>query len=247
MDADRQQHLSQIATRWSVVRQAHGGEPESAPDAQRELLERYSPAIYRYLAAAARDPDAADDLFQEFALRVVRGDFRRADPSKGRFRDFLKTALYHLVVDHQRRGRKRPVGLADAAVDPAAPPEPAPRPEDDEFARAWRAEVLARAWEALAAADREDGGSLHLVLRFRTDHPDVRSPEMAEQLSARLGRPVTAGWVRKRLHLARERFADLVVAEVARTAGDPAAVEQELLDLGLLDACRGALERRSRG
>ena len=48
------------------------------------------------------DADLADEMFQEFALRLVRGDFRNADAARGRFRFFLKTALYHLVVDAQR-------------------------------------------------------------------------------------------------------------------------------------------------
>jgi hypothetical protein len=57
---------------------------------------------------------------------------------------------------------------------------------------------------------------------------------------------VTAEWVRKRLFLAREKFTDLLLDEVARSLGDPSAdeVEQELIDLGLFDYCRAALERR---
>ena len=102
------QHLSQISTVWTVLHQANAG-PTSARDAgeaQTRLLQRYGAAIYRYLLAAVRDRDAADELFQEFALRFVRGDFSRADESRGRFRDFLKTALFHLVVDAQRRSRR---------------------------------------------------------------------------------------------------------------------------------------------
>ena len=44
-------------------------------------------------------------LAQEFALRFLRGDFRNADPGKGRFRDFLKRAVYHLMIDHHRARR----------------------------------------------------------------------------------------------------------------------------------------------
>ena len=68
---------------------------------------------------------------------------------------------------------------------------------------------------------------------------------MAEILSERLGRPVTAVWVRQMLFQARERFVDLVVAEVARTLRAPGReqVEQELLALDLLEYCRPGLDR----
>jgi hypothetical protein len=105
---------------------------------------------------------------------------------------------------------------------------------------------MARAWEGLERVERQTGQPLYTVLRFRTDHPGVRSPRMADQLSQRLGKPVTAEWVRKRLFHARQQFTDFLLAEVARSLGQPSReeLEQELVGLGLLDYCRPALERR---
>jgi RNA polymerase sigma-70 factor (ECF subfamily) len=239
------QHLSQLTTTWTALFQAHadGG---AAPAAQQVLLQRYGGAVYRYLLASVRDRDAADELFQEFALRLVRGDFRRADPGKGRFRDFLKTCLFHLVVDFQRRQKRGPVPLPPDAPEPADDAAPSAA-SDQEFQTIWLAELMNRAWAALAEAERREGRPLHAVLRFRTDHPELRSAEMAAQLSARLGRAVTAGWVRKQLMSARERFTDLLVEEAAQSLGTPTADElgQELADLGILDYCRDALGRRA--
>jgi RNA polymerase sigma-70 factor (ECF subfamily) len=239
------QHLSQISTTWTALYQAHGGSAESAKAAQWKLLQRYQAAVYRYLLAAVRDPDAADDLFQEFALRFLRGDFKRADPERGRFRNFLKTALYHLIVDHQRRHQHRPRPLPVDGPEPTAAAPP-PAESDSEFLTIWRAELMARAWDALAEHDRATGQHLHTVLRFRTDHPDVRSPQMAEQLAARVGKPLSPEWVRKRLYLAREKFTDLLLDEVTRSLDRPTPdeVERELLDLGLWEYCRAAFARR---
>lgn len=242
------QHLSQISTTWTVLFQAHGGPDAAVPAAQQQMLERYQAAVYRYLLAAVRDADVADDLYQEFALRLVRGDFKRANPERGRFRDFLKTSLYHLIVDHQRRQQRRPLSLGPDSPEPAG--EMSGEMESDrEFLAIWRAELLQRTSDALLRVEKQTGQPLHLVLRFRTDHPDVRSPRMAEQLTARLGRPVTADWVRKRLHVAREKFTELLLEEVERSLERPTPdeVERELIDLGLLDYCRPALERRRRG
>src|SRR5207244_8784969 len=106
------QRLSRISTLWTVVLQAHQGSAEAVTKAQQLLMQRYSGAVYRYLLGAVRDPDVAADLSQEFALRFVRGDFRRAAPERGRFRDYVKIALVHLVDDYYRSRRARPRQLA---------------------------------------------------------------------------------------------------------------------------------------
>jgi len=242
---ERQEHLSHISTLWSVVKRAHADDAETeAGRAQERLIDRYGPAIHRYLLGAVRDADQADELFQEFALRLVRGDFRRADESRGRFRQFLKTALYHLVIDAQRRERRQAASLPVGADPPAS--APSPEEADKQFAEAWRAELMTRAWEALEQYDKKSGQLFYLVLRYRRDHPEVRSPEMAARLSPLIGKPISAEWVRKRLHRARERFAELLLDEVAHTLDDPAPdrLEDELVSLGLLNYCQAALARK---
>src|SRR6516165_12315319 len=114
-------HLSGISTPWVLLRQAHAGSEPDAATAQRLLLHRYSGAAYRYLRGALHDEEAALDLFQEFVLRFLRGDFRRADPAAGRFRDYLRTALIHLVTDHHRDRQARPQPLPPDLVQPPPP------------------------------------------------------------------------------------------------------------------------------
>jgi RNA polymerase sigma-70 factor (ECF subfamily) len=236
--------LSNISTRWTMVTQAHRAPPdEDTAAAQEALVERYLGAIYRYLLGAVRDPDVADELFQEFSLRFVRGDFRNADPKKGRFRDLVKTALINLVINHQKK--KRPLPLAtESGVEAPATWDP-----DAEFTARWREELLRRAWKALQAYQEESGRPFHTVLRFKADHPKLSSTELAEQLGVRLGKPLTSAALRQTLHRAREKFAELLVEEVRATlpGADDARVEQELIDLGLFSYCRPATERPGQG
>src|SRR5690242_54719 len=120
-DDNFDQRLSRISTCWTLVFQAHAAPKEAVAAAQQVLMQRYCGAVYRYLLASLRDADAADEVAQEFALRFVRGDFKRADPERGRFRDFVKTALYHLIVDYHRRRQGQPHSLpGDSAALPAA-------------------------------------------------------------------------------------------------------------------------------
>jgi DNA-directed RNA polymerase specialized sigma24 family protein len=234
--------LSQLSTEWTLVFQAHNGTPEEVSSAQVELMSRYAGAVHRYLLAALRDPDAASELDQEFALRFLRGDFHRADPSRGRFRDFVKQALRNLMIDYQRRGNTRPRTLGDNLPEPAAPED---KDFDRRFLASWRAELMARAWDALARLQERTAQPYHTVLRFRVDHPEMHSPEMAERISKDLGRPISAGGLRMALQRARDRFVEFLLEEVAGSLKASAAdqLEQELIDLGLFEYCRPALKR----
>jgi DNA-directed RNA polymerase specialized sigma24 family protein len=236
------QRLSLIPTLWSLVQQAHHGPAEAARSARQQLLERYGGAIRRYLRQVLRDPDRGDEVFQEFALHLLHGNLRGADPKRGRFRSFVKGTLFHLVAADRRRQRKWP-GPLTAGVEMAVNPEDSD--SERQFVQSWCDELLARAWAALAALDQRTGQSLHGVLRFRADHPEMRSPQMAAELATRLGRPFTPAGVRQALHRAREKFADLLLDEVAHSLEKPTAeqLEQELIELGLLNYCRPALER----
>jgi RNA polymerase sigma-70 factor (ECF subfamily) len=235
------QRLSGISTAWTVLRAAHAESPASARAAQEELVRRYGGAVYRYLLRAVGDPAGAEDLTQEFALRLVRGDFRHADPQRGRFRNYVKTALFHLVAQHRDRLRKLPRQLPE---DEATAQVPAPAESDAQFDADWRDEVLSRAWSALAA----EHPALDAALRLRAANPDLSSPELATELSRQLGKPVSAEAGRQLLHRARVKFGELLIAETAHSLDAPSAeaMADELQDLGLLDYCRTALRRYAR-
>src|SRR5262245_31324940 len=232
--------LSQISTLWSVFQQAHEGPSEQASAACRELLARYGGAVYRYLLGALRDPEAANDLAQEFALRFVRGDFRRADAQRGRFRDYLKTALSHLIVDHHRQRQHWHQPLSPEGPEPAAPAESS-ADSDAGFLASWREELLEYTWKALLQANLR----YHAVLRLRVDQPDLSSAQAAELLRVQLGEPCNAAWVRKTLQRAHEKYADLLLEEVVQSlpSATAEALRQELHDLDLLKYCQRALER----
>ena len=130
--------LSQITTRWGVIFEACHGPDQADQAAQAQVLERYRGAIYRYALRVLGDSDLADEACQEFAYRFVRGDFRRADPAKGRFRDYVKKAVIHLLREFHRDR------IARARITPL----------ESETAKAGDAD-----------ADRSPGGGVHGAVR----------------------------------------------------------------------------------
>jgi RNA polymerase sigma-70 factor (ECF subfamily) len=245
---DLNARLSRLSTAWTDLVHAHGGPADvDQLAAQRAVLERYQRPVYRYLLGALRDPEAADELFQEFALQFLRGAFRHADPQRGRFRDYLKTTLAHLVTNHRRRQRGRTVSLSPDTVEPAV--EPSRDETELEFTRNWREGLLERAWTALGDVQAETGQPYHAVLQWRIRQPELTSAELAERLTAdwKPQRPFTDTGIRKTLQRAREWFADLLLDQVAHSLTNPTReqLEAELIDLELLEYCRPALQRRN--
>lgn len=233
--------LTWIPTTWSKILEGRGA-GDQASRARNDLLVRYHEAVFHYFRLKIKDVHAAQELYGNFALRLIESDqlIRNADPARGRFRDYLKTALHHMVVDHYRRlGRQKKVQRLEIDV-------PGPEPKPDDFDPVWRQELLNQAWKTLEEADRASGQLHYLVLRYQSDHPEARAPSVAEWLADRCGRPFTPMAVRTTLHRAREKFARFLLDEVEHSLGKPTLdeLERELIDLHLLLYCRRALARR---
>src|SRR5207253_7708585 len=136
---------------WSLVRRAHADSSEAAHSARQQLVERYRGAVYRYLRKVLPEPEASDEVFQEFALQLVHGDLRGANPERGRFRNFVKGTLFHLIADYRKQQKKWPGPLP---YDGAALADESERATSDrQFVESWCDELLARAWEALEQSE----------------------------------------------------------------------------------------------
>ncbi|MCA9065018.1 MAG: sigma-70 family RNA polymerase sigma factor [Planctomycetaceae bacterium] len=238
------EHLSRIETLWSVVRQAHAEDGSETTEARARLIERYGGAIRRYLMASLRDEDAVDEVFQEFSLRFVKGDFRNVCPEKGRFRFFLKTVIYHLIADYGRRRKRFQAAALQHESLLADQPDDSTPEADLQFHATWRDHLLADAWERLQSEETENGKPFYTILRCRADQPDLRSPELARHISTQLGREMTAGNLRVQIHRARERFAELLIISVRESleSDDGEILENELIDLNLWAYCKPMLK-----
>lgn len=238
-ESGSQSRLDAIATRWTLLREAHGPLNSSTTEARQALVLRYLPAIKRYVAAILRQDELAQDMTQDIVVRLMSGDFSGADPNRGRFRDLLKTAIRNMIRNQwtrQKRRRTTVLDETDLAGDAAA--------GDDAWSESWRLSVLELAWNALQQHERKRPGTVaYTLLRMRADHPDESSDQLAARLSEKLGKTVRPDAFRQKLRRARLQFVDLLITEIGRGLDDPTPerIEEELVALELHEFVRDLL------
>lgn len=245
-DDSRAENLSEIQTDWvDLILARHGGAEEAARQAQMRLLDRYANAIRRYVRVAFRDSNNVDEIYQDFAVVFLRGGFRNVDPGRGRFRDYLKTSLFRLVQAYKRNAGRFPTQLPDRYPEPSVD-EPPMAEDEERFRLCWRDELISRAWRVLEETERRDGLAFAAVLRFCQDNQQLRSADVAEIFSAKVGHKVTEGQIRKTHKAARDHLQDALLSEIAQTLDRPSLdeIEDELRYLGLHSMCLKAILRR---
>lgn len=223
------EHLSQIKTMLSNYLQ--GGQ------AGHEQFLRYYGAAYRYFLALVHNADQAKELTNQFAQRFLAGELRKFDPAKGRFRDYLKTALRNMARDHFRRQKRQAHSL---------PEEEVPDEQAATFDTAWQEELLHQAWKSLEKRQHDTGKPFYTVLRFKSEHPKLRSSQLAFDLGELLGQSLTAVGVRQLVRRARQAFQGILLDEVSRTLGsaDLERQAEELRELNLWDYCKDEWQNR---
>lgn len=232
MNADPSR-IDAIPTQWSLVRDAHAaGTPQSAAAARQALVLRYARSIRRYVGGIVKQSDDADELAQDVIVRLMKGDFGGADPTRGRFRDLLKTAVRNMVHNHWAKSNRRKT--ADAELDLVAGTEDRDPAWESEF----QLNILEHAWAALKAFETlNPSNPAHTLMKLRTELPDATSDELAEKLGATLGKAIRADSCRQMLRRARLKFAEALVEEIRMGLADPSPgrVAEELAHLGLLE------------
>jgi RNA polymerase sigma-70 factor (ECF subfamily) len=220
-------------THWSRV--ARAGDSTALA----ELCAAYWYPIYALIRRKGNQADQSLDLTQAYFARLIeKGTISAADPTRGRFRSFLRADCVFFLSDRRdldralkRGGSARLLSIESAAAETRFRREPA---HDDTperlFERDWALSLIDRAMERLER-HYQAGGRVEIFRRLK---PILTSePEAARltQLSTEL--KTTEGALRTAVHRLRARFADELRAEIAETLDDPTpeAIADELRDL----------------
>ena len=219
-------------TRWTLVVAAGDPRRKDARSALVSLCEKYWYPLYAYLRRRGYAPDQAQDLTQEFFMRVLEGRYLdRADPEKGRFRSFLLTSLKFFVADEEDRQRahKRGGGMVVSLEFSSGEDRYQREPAHDEnperiFERRWALSVLDRVVERLRSEFVQHGRSEHFerLKVFLLGQSEAPYAALAREMNT------SEGALKVAIHRLRKRYRELFRQEIADTVADPAEVESEL-------------------
>jgi len=219
-------------TRWTLVVAAGDPQRTEARSALVALCESYWYPLYAYLRRRGYPADQAEDLTQEFFVRVLEGRYLdRADPEKGRFRSFILTSLKFFVADEADRERalKRGGGALVPLEFSSGEERYQREPAHDEtperiFERRWALAVLDRVVEKLRNEFVQHGHLEHFerLKVFLLGRSDAPYAALAREMST------SEGALKAAIHRLRKRYRDLFRQEIADIVADPAQVESEL-------------------
>ena len=224
-------------THWSVVLLAGRDQSAQGAEALEKLCRLYWPPLYSFIRRQGHTPEDAQDLTQKFfAALLERNDFGSVDPRKGKFRTFLLSALSHFLANERdwaraakRGGDRQIISLEALESEHRHLAEPAANVSPDKlFDLRWATTVLEKALRDLQAemTTAGKGGQFERLKLFLTNEP-------AEGDYARVGEALrsTPQAVAVSVHRLRQRYRELVRAEVAQTVANPLEVDEEMRHL----------------
>jgi hypothetical protein len=210
------------ATRLSVVARTRSEDAETRRLAFDALIAAYWKPVYKYLRLKwSLDPDEAGDLTQEFFTTTLEKDvLGRYDPSRARFRTYLRVCLDGFVANVKKaEGRLKRGGAVSlvpldfqSAEGELRTHEPfVPADVDELFYQEWVRAMFQGAVEDLRAAAHATNRDVMFKVFERYDLVEDSRPTYAA-LAAELGLTATA--VTNHLAAMRRQFRQHVLARL---------------------------------
>ena len=225
-----------VTTQWTLVIAAARSSEPGGHEALAKLCESYWYPVYAFVRRRGHSPEEALDLTQGFFARLMeKNSLATADATKGRFRSWLLGAVKHYISNERERAgaQKRGGGVQKLSID-ADDAERRYRYEPSHeltperiFERRWALTLLDRVVGQLAEEFTHSGKAalFEALSPMLTGEDRVSYDTVAERLS------MSNGAVRVAAHRLRQRYGELLRAEIGRTVDDEAAVEEEIRDL----------------
>jgi DNA-directed RNA polymerase specialized sigma24 family protein len=217
----------------TLWREAAGADPLKAREAIEQLCVKYRSPIYTFVRRQGFSTHDAEDLTQGFFAEFVgRERYKSADRSRGRLRTFLLSCVKNYISNQQRAQGREKRGGPNLELLPLNETSESEESLDFadyntpqiEYERKWAATVITSTLKALraemAAAGQEE---VFLKLRpYLAEKSNGAYPALASDLG------VLEGSLRVTIMRFRQRYHELVRAEILQTVDSPDQVEEEM-------------------
>ena len=226
-----------VATHWSVVLAAKDKSSPQSEEALETLCRTYWYPLYVFARRQGHQPHDAQDLVQEFFVRLLEKDYLDAvERERGRFRNFLIMALKRFLANEWDRSRaqKRGGGQIPLPLDP----ELAENRYQEEalvemdadlaFDRHWAVTLLDQALARVRDEHQQQGKGAEFEV-FRQFLTVGKEPIAYEEVAVQLGQSEAA--VKMAVHRLRRRYRAVFREAIAQTVAAPADVDEEIRHL----------------
>ncbi len=221
------------STQWSIVLAARDVDEQDRRVALTQLCENYWYPMYAYIRRTAEVNDARD-LTQAFFFHLLEKEvIARADRDRGRFRDFLLTALKNFLTNHRRgtRAAKRGGGKVMLSLNFDAGEtryqiEPSHALTAEMlYERRWVLTLLEQVLQRLQV-ELVDAGKSEVFDQFKGALTGEATADNYAQAGAVLN--ITPAAAKQAAYRMRRRYRHLFRQEIARTLANEADVDEEI-------------------
>ncbi|MEL7498881.1 MAG: ECF-type sigma factor [Planctomycetota bacterium] len=224
-------------TQWSIVRAVNQDDTAAANSALQDLCQTYWYPLYTFVRRQGNDANVAADLTQAFFANLLQRDsIKHVEPGLGKFRSFLLKALKHFLINEwdksraqKRGGGKSLLSLDFGEADNRYRLEPA-HAETPEliYQKQWAKTLLERVSQTLRS-EFADRGKAHQFDKLNKFLSGKNNDETLGEAADQLGMSEVA--VKVAVHRMRQRFGEILRAEIENTVSTPEEVDSEIQQL----------------
>lgn len=224
-------------TRWSVVAAAGEVDGDQRREALEQLCGSYWYPVYAFVRGRTTNSQDAQDLTQAFFVRAIeKGTLGKADPARGRFRTFLRSAIANFLADERAKANaaKRGGGGRMLSLDfEAGESRYLLEPSHDSTAeriydRRWAVTLIEQALATLRQ-EWQDVGKEAAFEILKATLPGVGKGEDYARIAEELD--VSPAAAKQAAYRFRRRYREIFRDEVRRTVADDASIDDEIARL----------------
>ena len=234
---DSERKVDFATTHWSLVISAGTTDADDSRSALEWLCQAYWMPLYGYVRRRVTDANDAQDLTQAFFERLLDKNYlAEADPNRGRFRAFLLTSFKHFLANEwdkkktaKRGGRQRILSL-DYEAGESWHASLTSDETDAEllFERQWANTVLTRVMQRLEREQERAGHARQFAILKSFIAGRSEGTSIAKAASELAMKEAAARMAVSRL---RDRYREILRAEIAETVTSPEDVDAEISHL----------------
>lgn len=227
-------HGAFVTTRWSLVVTAARQDTSRAQAALESLCRTYWPPLFCYVRRRGFGVEDAQDLTQAFFAKLLEHQWlASAEQEKGRFRTFLLTAMERFLANEwdKVKALKRggghlnvPIQVDSAKTRYGVDPQDSRTPEQA-FEYHWAMTLLDEVLKQLEA-EHHARGQESIFARLKSCLVGERDRQPYAELANELGLSETA--LKVTVHRLRQRYRELLRAEIAQTVESATEVDAEM-------------------